>query len=255
MDTATTLQLIHITSDFYKRYASSFSSTRSSPWQGWKQFAKILNSTYFNDTKITHAQVLDLAAGNMRFYDFLQENYPQISFEYTAVDNALALVPAQYEKNFLYADILQDLLMGRFDERLAEVKPADISVCFGFMHHVPGRSLRQNVIESLVSHTKPGGFIALTFWQFMKSEKLKAKALQTSARAQEKFTNLKLEEGDYFLDWQDDLEAFRYVHHFDEAEIQELTRAISARATLIASYQEDGKSHELNRYLILQKRA
>ena len=37
---------------------------------------------------------------------------------------------------------------------------ADISVCFGFMHHVPSCEYRVRVLDALVRQARPGGIIA-----------------------------------------------------------------------------------------------
>ncbi len=47
---------------------------------------------------------------------------------------------------------------------------ADISVCFGFMHHVPSCQYRvREPLHALVRQTRPGGIIAISFWEVHES--------------------------------------------------------------------------------------
>ena len=61
---------------------------------------------------------------------------------------------------------------------------ADISVCFGFMHHVPSCEYRVRVLDALVRQTRPGGIIAISFWEFMNDERMARKAVRAEARAE-----------------------------------------------------------------------
>ena len=40
------------------------------------------------------------------------------------------------------------------------------------MHHVPGRALRERLLDALAAHTAPGGILALSLWRFMDDERL-----------------------------------------------------------------------------------
>ena len=141
---------------------------------------------------------------------------------------------------------------------LLDVPPCALTVCFGFMHHVPGGSLRRAVLDALVDATAPGGIIIISFWRFMDDPRLarKARAADAAAAADppfEGFSPTALEPGDHFLGWQDDPRPLRYCHHFDEAKIEELAACVAPRARETARFSADGASGTLNRYLVLQK--
>ena len=63
------------------------------------------------------------------------------------------------------------------------VPQADISVSFGFMHHVPLPEWRVQLLNSLIEATKSGGFVCVSFWEFLADEGLAAKAYKTHERA------------------------------------------------------------------------
>ena len=141
---------------------------------------------------------------------------------------------------------------------LLDAPPCALTVCFGFMHHVPDGTLRRAVLDALVDATAPDGIVAVSFWRFMDDPRLarKARAADGAAAADppfEGFSPAALEPGDHFLGWQDDPRPLRYCHHFDEAEIDELASSVASQARETARFSADGASGTLNRYLVLQK--
>lgn len=207
--------------------------------------------------------VLDLACGNLRFEEFLACEFPHACFSFNAVDTCPALASPQTlaQANIRYreVDILQNALAGhRF---IDDVPICDLAVCFGFMHHVPSHELRSAVLETLCAHTAPHCLIVVSFWQFMRDERLARKAMRAGALAADAsspFAALgidtsQLEEHDHFLGWQTDPSPLRYCHHFPEAEVDELVASVGTVAREVARYSADGSSGTLNRYLVLEK--
>ena len=60
------------------------------------------------------------------------------------------------------------------------------------------------------------------------------------------------DQGDRLLGWQDRQDSFRYCHHFSGAEIDALAASVAGRAHPIARFRADGRSGDLNDYLVLQ---
>lgn len=207
--------------------------------------------------------VLDLACGNLRFEEFLACEFPHACFSFNAVDTCPALASPQTlaQANIRYReiDILQHALAGH--RSIDGVPACDLTVCFGFMHHVPSHELRSAVLETLCAHTAPHCLIVVSFWQFMRDERLARKAMRAGALAADAsspFAALgidtsQLEEHDHFLGWQTDPSPLRYCHHFPEAEIDELVASVGTIAREVARYSADGSSGTLNRYLVLEK--
>ena len=261
MDAATARALIELDTAFYRAHAESFSATRQAPWQGWRQVTEFLRS---RDAVAGARSVLDLACGNLRFERFLAAELAGCTLAFHAVDNCPELVDAPASERAVRlhtVDILGELLAG--NDPLAGIPRGDVAVCFGFMHHVPGFELRRAVLDALLAHTEPGGVVALSFWQFMQDERLARKARATTeAHAPELpggsgpaiSGGAGLETGDYLLPWQDSERALRYCHHFDDAEIDRLVATLPAGAAReVARFSADGRSGDLNRYLILER--
>lgn len=239
------------TSRFYAEVADSFSATRDHPWPGWQRamrealsaMAKTLvtiNSENFfaysliepsspgpverfvngefaesatepvvsADSRIT---VVDFACGNMRFEDWLQPAHA------ICIDNCEQLVPEGRE--FINCDLLKEIPDAK----------ADLAVCFGFMHHIPTHEQR----EALLAQMAKSKVAIVTFWQFLNSEKIAAKAEL-------------IEGNDYWLHWQDRSDIKRYCHNYTDTEIA----GLMAPYEILAEFQEDGRNHNLNHYVV-----
>lgn len=282
MDPATARSLIALNNLFYSQHAASFSATRSAPWDGWKRLIGALRSCERSSSCPDNQTrtVLDLACGNLRFEQFLTsaflgekdaiesrtagERHTDSPLTFHAVDCCPALVDtdALHSRSIVYheVDILERCC--NHADPLGGISVCDLSVCFGFMHHVPGVDLRKQVLSDLLAHTKTHGLVVISFWQFMHDERLARKALQADEIAQRKdfgtdanppFNPTHLDENDHFLGWQSDNSPLRYCHHFSEAEIDELVASMGAGVRERKRYSADGASGNLNRYLVLEK--
>lgn len=256
MDTTTAQALIALNNRFYRDNAASFSATRSAPWEGWKRLGSILREHGWVGAAAPQTRpVFDMASGNLRFEHFLSTAFPSIDFEFHAVDNCAAL--AEHDQNdriacrFRQCDILDTLVSS--NAKIPECPLCDLSVSFGFMHHVPSTGLRHRVLEALIERTRVSGLIALSFWQFMNDERLAAKAFRADRALGMDFDISQLEPNDHFLGWQSDPSPLRYCHHFDECEIDELVASVGTKVREVARYSSDGASGTLNRYLMLER--
>jgi hypothetical protein len=149
-------------------------------------------------------------------------------------------------------NVLQESL--QLDEHLT-APLCDLSVSFGFMHHVPLQKYREHVLTSLARQTRSGGFIIVSFWQFLNSAGMARRAQTTHERALHELELPSLEEGDYLLGWKNVPGAYRYCHSFSGAEIDQLAASLTrdVPASVISRFTSDGKTGNLNTYLILQK--
>lgn len=275
MDLTTARELIELNNRFYAEHSASFSATRSAPWEGWSRAAELLTQLGWTrgrggDSCPCSPLVLDLACGNLRFERFLLNALPGVDFRFHAVDACpdLAKDASQIPgATFYEMDVLGDLLDDRTclsalehtapNLRLADagIPECDLAVCFGFMHHVPSFTIRASVLDALIDRTALGGIAVISFWQFMRDERLARKALAADSAAREsvKLGALPLDENDHFLGWQSNPSPLRYCHHFDESEIDELVASVGTRFREVARYSADGGSGTLNRYLMLER--
>ena len=230
MDYETARRLNAINRAFYARTARDFDATRQRPWSGW---TRLLHSL---DLPID--SLLDFGCGNARFARYLASKQTQ-SFAYCGVDSSAELLALAREQVASLAlakcELLErDIIMGTLPRQLAQ-----LVVLFGLLHHVPGRRRRRELVKAAADCVLPGGWLAFTAWRFIESQRLRA-------RIQPWDSDIKVEAGDYLLDWRRGERALRYCHYIDEEEHAELIAAAGLR--VVDDYREDGG---LNRYTVL----
>lgn len=307
MSRAAVRALCQLNTEFYERNAASFSQTRTVPWEGWR---RCMAACGFDDSdgaaldQPVDAQiadsVLDIACGNLRFEAFLANTYPHIDWSFFAVDNCEPLVASGQEDvakkvHFTCEDIVSNLLDGLPAAEpanvpaLAAATPFDLVVSFGFLHHIPSFDLRQQFLLEALSQVKPGGYLVVSFWQFLNDPAKRAKIEQTHAEALAFFASCaetrandrdaldrgagssssgnpdlscpkltaffadSLEPNDYFLGWKNEPSNYRYCHHFSNEEIDRIITALAPHATVVESFSADGKPGNLNRYVVFKR--
>ena len=99
----------------------------------------------------------------------------------------------------------------------------------------------------------------------MNDERMARKAVRAEARAEltppfEGYDSAQFEAGDHLIGWQNDRHAYRYCHHFDDQQITDLVRGVrtfyksgEVPVRELERFHADGRSCELNRYVILKR--
>ncbi len=201
--------------------------------------------------------VLDVACGNLRFETFCAEALSEVDLAFYAIDNCDSLAaealsscarPVRYQS----FDVLESLARGVDLADAWEAPACDLVVSFGFMHHVPLLEQREALLAALVSKARPGGQVAVSFWQFLNSPDLAEKANATHERAVAELGLPTLDEGDFMLGWMNAPGEYRYCHNFSEAEIDALAASVAGKARVAARFSADGRTQNLNSYLVLQ---
>ncbi len=261
MNTADAKQVNELTKAFYERFGQSFGATRTFAWEGWSRVAKELQAKGFT-TSGARVRVLDVGAGNGRFERFLRERFPDVTWDFTAVDfcepEGFAAESSAFSR-VLVRDVTEAALAGEVP--LPKDLQAEVVVAFGLIHHVPTDAARRALLRALADAMAPGGICVVSFWQFMNDERLAAKAHRDTEARLAYLARVgsapALEPGDYLLGWQQatpEEGAIRFCHHFSAEEISALTEELSARGAQVAdTWHADGHSHGLNCYVALQK--
>lgn len=252
------LRLCALIGEFYRANAESFSQTRQSPWQGWVRLLEVMDARAAERELL---RMLDVACGNLRFERYLADALPGRMLSGWAVDNCEPLVEAGERSEFgplsriafQNLDAIERLSAGCLREALeAPDASCDLAVSFGFMHHVPLERWRVELLRALVAKVRSGGFVAVSFWRFLNSDKLAGKAKETTSRARAELGIPELPPNDYLLGWQDTQGLYRYCHHFDEPEIERLLAMMADSADLVSRFEADGRTGNLNEYVVLR---
>lgn len=163
---------------------------------------------------------------------------------------------AHLQINYLHCDVMEAI--GSSKAFTYGIPQADISVSFGFMHHVPLPEWRVQLLNSLIEATKPGGFVCVSFWEFLTDEGLATKAYKTHERALAElgpvwgFSSADFDDGDFLLGWRNTPGAYRYCHSFSASEVDALIATVSHRTECVARFRADGRTETLNEYIVLQ---
>lgn len=234
MNSATTARLLAINREFYNRFADSFSSTRQRLQPGVK---KLLDSIRDDDS------VLDLGCGNGHFLrELSRRGYKQ---PLLGVDFSLPLLRnAEPAPGVVFREVdLTQLSM--HSEELSVAGGWSVITMFAVLHHVPSNEFRLDILRTVRKLLKPDGKFILSNWQFLNSEKLKAR-IQPWDRVG--LSNSDVDEWDYLLDWRSGGDGLRYAHHFSVEELLGLAEQVGMSVS--ASYLSDGNEGKLSLYQI-----
>lgn len=238
MNSATTARLLAINREFYNRFADSFSSTRQRLQPGVK---KLLDSIRDDDS------VLDLGCGNGHFLrEVSRRGYKQpllgVDFSLPLLRNAEPIPGVVFRE----VDLTQ---LSMYSEQLSVAGGWSVITMFAALHHVPSNEIRLDILGTARKLLKPDGKFILSNWQFLNSDKLKAR-IQPWDRVG--LSNSDVDERDYLLDWRSGGEGLRYAHHFSVEELLALAEQVGMSVS--ASYLSDGNKGNLSLYQIWESK-
>jgi 2-polyprenyl-3-methyl-5-hydroxy-6-metoxy-1,4-benzoquinol methylase len=231
-------RLIDINREFYTRFGDSFSATRHRIQPGVRRVLESLRG---------EESILDLGCGNGELARELAKRGHR--GPYLGVDFSLPLLrdaeqqPQGFSAKFLEADLTR-LSANQF---LMKSGPWDVITTFAVLHHIPSHEIRLSILRDIRALLAPNGRFILSNWQFLNSEKLKARIQPWKAAAVQ---GSDVEPGDYLLDWRNGGAGLRYVHHFSEAELSSLAQ--EAGFVIRESFYSDGTSGDLGLYQVWQ---
>lgn len=233
MDLNTAKKLIEINRRFYDQFGDSFSVTRRRLQPGVR---KILESIPADDS------VLDLGCGNGHFLRELHDRGHRAPL--LGVDFSLPLlreVDATPGVEWREADLTQ---LSVNSSQLSVTDNWSLITMFAALHHIPSDEIRLDILRTVKKMLKPGGRFILSTWQFLNSEKLKAR-IQPWGRVG--LSGLDVDEGDYLLDWRGGGgEGLRYVHQFSAEELLRLADQVQMKVE--AGFLSDGENGRLGLY-------
>jgi SAM-dependent methyltransferase len=239
MDSRITKLLIQLNRSFYERFGGSFSATRQRLQPGVK---RILESIQADDS------LLDLGCGNGLFLRELHGRGHRAPL--LGVDFSLPLLREAESTSgveWREADLTH---LSVNSDQLSVTSGWDVITMFAALHHIPSQEIRVDILQTVKKLLKPSGRFYLSNWQFLNSEKLKAR-IQPWSRVG--LLDSDVDERDYLLDWRGgDGEGLRYAHQFSAEEL--LGLADQAQMKVEAGFLSDGENGKLGLYQVWTKR-
>lgn len=261
MNEQTRARLAAINKDFYDSVAEEFSASRDHPWPGWEQVLSVLAPE--------RLRVLDVGCGNGRFAGFLSERWKG-PLAYLGIDSNEVLLTHAVTRAGQRPDRRRHLQFEQREILSARFRsdpppgPYDLVVLFGVMHHIPSFEARRALLALLGAQLASGGLLVATFWRFAEDERLRTRRLSWedyNARAAAPIDLGQLESGDHLLRFGARPGAEgrvpRYCHFTDDAETERLIACTekSSDLALETCFRADGRSGDLNEYLIFRRLA
>jgi hypothetical protein len=128
----------------------------------------------------------------------------------------------------------------------------DLVCVLGVLHHVPGRTARQQLLGELASRLSPRGLLAVTIWRLTDDPRFTTRVVRFAdynRAAAEPIALDQLEPGDTLLRWGNGGAPARYCHFPDAHESEQLLGASGLR--IVERFHADGRGGRLNEYALL----
>ncbi len=241
MNVDTIARLLSLNKQFYQTFGREFSSTRQRLQPGVQRIL---------DTLTGDESLLDLGCGNG---ELARERMRRGQRgPYTGLDFSMPLLEvARHGWEDAPATFIRaDLTAADWDKRM--VTPIhqffDLVTAFAVLHHIPGVNLRLNILQKTHELLRPGGQFIHSEWQFLNSDKLKSRVQPWQEIG---LSDEDVDPGDYLLDWRSGGRGLRYVHHFDEGELEALAEA--SRFRVCTAFLSDGENGQLGLYQVWEK--
>jgi tRNA (uracil-5-)-methyltransferase TRM9 len=238
MNRQTVARLLSLNRQFYQTFGVEFSSTRQRLQPG---VLKVLDGLSGDES------ILDLGCGNGEMIRELNRRGHR--GRYTGVDFSLPLLEvAQQGWGGLPVFFIQaDLTSTNWSKYLTadSLQPFDWCTAFAVLHHIPGRGARLKILNKAHKLLQHGGLFIHSEWQFLESEKLRSR-IQPWELAGIKSEDV--DSNDYLLDWRSGGLGLRYVHYFDETELNFM--AGESNFQVRESFRSDGVNGLLGLYQV-----
>ena len=237
MDSKTAARLIVLNRDFYTRFGESFSATRHRIQPGVRRILEVLEGD---------ESIMDLGCGNGEFARELAKRghrglYMGVDFSPTLLQEADS-APGGFSAKFLQVELTQ---LPAFSDQLSAAGDWSVITAFAVLHHIPSYDLRLSILQTVRRLLKDKGRFIHSNWQFLNSEKLKARIQPWETAA---VSESDVEPGDHLLDWRGGGTGLRYVHHFNEQELSKLAEASGFQISDM--FHSDGDGGRLGLYQV-----
>ncbi|GAB4538812.1 MAG: class I SAM-dependent methyltransferase [Anaerolineales bacterium] len=227
-------RLIELNREFYTRFGAEFSATRQRLQPGARRVLESLRGD---------EQILDLGCGNGEVARVLNGRGHRGA--YFGLDFSPPLLSAAASEFAFPAQFLPaDLTAPNWAESFS-ASTFDVIFCFAALHHIPSQGLRVQLLSAAKHLLQENGKLILSNWQFLNSEKLRARIQPWGAA---NLAPSDVDAGDYLLDWRSGGRGLRYAHHFSSDELSALASEVGMRVK--SEFLSDGAEGNLGLYQI-----
>jgi len=235
MQAATISRLLDINRQFYQTFAADFSATRGRIQPGVRTVLDRLGGS---------ESILDLGCSNGQLLRHLARIGHQGAYQGLDFSPGLLTTARQIPAAFLVSFLQADLAARDWD---ASLPPGGytLALAFATLHHIPSAGVRLQILQKISRLLgRPGRFIH-SHWQYLNSPRLQHRIQPWELAG---IQPEEVDPGDHLLDWRQGGHGLRYVHHFDQAELDNLAAASGFR--VCETFHSDGEGGRLGLYQI-----
>jgi SAM-dependent methyltransferase len=233
----TARRLVDLNRAFYQSFAATFAETRARVQPGAQRLLGRI---------APENAVADLGCGNGNAARWLAAHNHRGA--YLGIDLSQSLLAIARERTYPFAADFRcaDFLEEGWDTDLSKGSFPFV-LAFALLHHIPGEPGRVAFLDACRRMLSPDGVLFLSHWQFLRSEKLRARIVPWQDAG---FAEGVVDPGDYLLDWRRDGKGLRYVHVLDPQE----RRTLAQRCGFceVENFSSDGENGRLADYAVWQ---
>lgn len=205
-------RLVDLNRQFYDQFARSFTATRPGPLAGVDRLL---------DTVPDQAAVLDVGCGGGQLalaLDRLRKPVRYLGVDVSPQMLACAQEATRDLRHVTAEFVLADVTEPGWLERLPH-RAFDVVALLAVLHHIPDVVVRRRLLRQLAGLLTEAGVIWVTTWQFLNSERLRARVQPWSLIG---LSEQDVDPGDYLLDWRRDGYGLRYCALIGEPALRDL---------------------------------
>ena len=231
-------RLLQLNQRFYRQFGQAYAEKRAFYQPG---MARLL------DRVPPEATVLDVGCGHGRVISMLAEGgfrgrYIGLDASPVLLDIARARAQAvTFPVRLLVRDLARP-------DWAADLPQAHVVLCFSVLHHLPGRDLRVQVWRNLAARLRPGGWLAVSVWNLLRSPRRKARVRPWTEAGLHPHD---VDPGDLLMDWRHRGHGLRYIHQYTLPELEAEARQAGLR--LREAFLDDGENRRLGLYAVFGK--
>lgn len=225
-------RLLDLNRAFYRQFARAFADSRS------VSQASILQVLAHVEDGM---RVLDVGCGDGRVARALEQMGRTVA--YTGIDSSPEFIALAQERGTTLARVTATFALGDIAQPdwMADLSDGfDLILALAVLHHIPGDDLRRDLMRQMAALLRPAGYLIVSTWQFLHSERLRRKIVPWETIG---LAASQVEPGDHLLDWRRGGVGLRYCHLIDEVELASL--CTDAGLTLEETFRAD---NDLNLY-------
>jgi SAM-dependent methyltransferase len=238
MNQAIVAKLIQLNAEFYQTFSTQFSDTRMRIQPGVRRILESIDP---------ESKILDLGCGNGELARVLHDQefrgtYLGVDFSKELLDVARKGVAGNDNFRFVQGSIADPGWQAALGTQL---QAYDVVLSFAALHHLPGKETHRQILHAVRNLLTSEGRFIHSNWQFLNSERLRKRIHPWSEIG---LSDADVDPGDYLLDWRRGGFGLRYVHHFNEDELNAL--AAETGFSVSETFYSDGETGDLGLYQI-----